>query len=218
MATRNRNLLRSSSSKYNDDYDYLFKLLLLGDSGAGKSSLLLRWAGDRYMQSYIATIGIDFKIKTIEVGGKKIRLQVWDTAGQERFRSITAQYFRGTHGILCCFDLTREDSFRQIPRWYNEIQIHKTSEPAVILVGCKSDLTSQIEISTEAAETMAKDYDMEYIETSSRQDTNVDAVFERIAALVLETEILENQSELSDSNSIDLGKKTKPTSSTKCAC
>ncbi|KDO85494.1 hypothetical protein CISIN_1g028801mg [Citrus sinensis] len=84
----------------NPEYDYLFKLLLIGDSGVGKSCLLLRFADDSYIESYISTIGVDFKIRTVEQDGKTIKLQIWDTAGQERFRTITSSYYRGAHGII----------------------------------------------------------------------------------------------------------------------
>merc|ERR1711898_6342 len=107
----------SSLSEMNAEYDYLFKLLLIGDSGVGKSCLLLRFADDTYSESYISTIGVDFKIRTIEHDGKRIKLQIWDTAGQERFRTITSSYYRGAHGIIVVYDVTELDTFHAVERW-----------------------------------------------------------------------------------------------------
>ncbi|KAL8181159.1 UNVERIFIED_CONTAM: Ras- protein Rab-1A [Gekko kuhli] len=108
-------------SSMNPEYDYLFKLLLIGDSGVGKSCLLLRFADDTYTESYISTIGVDFKIRTIELDGKTIRLQIWDTAGQERFRTITSSYYRGAPGIIVVYDVTDQESFNNVKQWLQEI-------------------------------------------------------------------------------------------------
>ena len=99
----------------------MFKLLLIGDSGVGKSCLLLRFADDTYTESYISTIGVDFKIRTIELDGKTIKLQIWDTAGQERFRTITSSYYRGAHGIIIVYDVTDRDSFDSVKYWMQEV-------------------------------------------------------------------------------------------------
>ncbi|XP_042193395.1 ras-related protein Rab-35b isoform X2 [Callorhinchus milii] len=103
------------------DYDHLFKLLIIGDSGVGKSSLLLRFADNTFSGSYITTIGVDFKIRTVEINGEKVKLQIWDTAGQERFRTITSTYYRGTHGVIVVYDVTSAESFVNVKRWLHEI-------------------------------------------------------------------------------------------------
>ena len=102
------------AAKSSGTYDSLIKLLLIGDSGVGKSCLLLRFSEDSFQTSFITTIGIDFKIRTIEMDGKRVKLQIWDTAGQERFRTITQAYYRGAMGILLVYDVTDEASFNNI--------------------------------------------------------------------------------------------------------
>ena len=105
----------------NSNYDYIFKVLLIGDSGVGKSSLLLRFADDTYTDCYISTIGVDFKIKTVELDGETVKLQLWDTAGQERFKTITSNYYRGAHGFILVYDVTNEESFKNLKQWIVEM-------------------------------------------------------------------------------------------------
>uniref|UniRef100_A0A915LLN5 Ras-related protein Rab-35 n=1 Tax=Meloidogyne javanica TaxID=6303 RepID=A0A915LLN5_MELJA len=120
------------------DYDFLFKLLIIGDSGVGKSSLLLRFSDNTFSANYITTIGVDFKIRTITVKGYKVKLQIWDTAGQERFRTITSTYYRGTHGVVVVYDVTTQDSFANVKRWLHEIETNCENVQR-ILVGNKLD-------------------------------------------------------------------------------
>uniref|UniRef100_H3BGH0 Ras-related protein Rab-35 n=1 Tax=Latimeria chalumnae TaxID=7897 RepID=H3BGH0_LATCH len=120
------------------DYDHLFKLLIIGDSGVGKSSLLLRFADNTFSGSYITTIGVDFKIRTVEINGEKVKLQIWDTAGQERFRTITSTYYRGTHGVIVVYDVTSAESFVNVKRWLHEIN-QNCDDVCRILEGCKGN-------------------------------------------------------------------------------
>jgi len=131
--------MHPSSSLMGPDYDYLFKLLLIGDSGVGKSCLLLRFTDDTYNDSYISTIGVDFKIRTIEIEGKVIKLQIWDTAGQERFRTITSSYYRGAHGIIVVYDVTDQVTFNNVKQWMQEIQRYACDTVNRLLVGNKVD-------------------------------------------------------------------------------
>ena len=121
-------------------YDYLMKVLLIGDSGVGKTCLLLRFSDDTFTPNFITTIGIDFKIRTIELEGKKVKLQIWDTAGQERFRTITTAYYRGAMGILLVYDVTDEKSFENIRHWMRNIEQHASDSVNKMIIGNKCDM------------------------------------------------------------------------------
>ncbi|EER02741.1 RAS small GTpases RIC1/ypt1, putative, partial [Perkinsus marinus ATCC 50983] len=161
----------------NPEYDYLFKLLLIGDSGVGKSCLLLRFADDTYTESYISTIGVDFKIRTIELDGKTIKLQIWDTAGQERFRTITSSYYRGAHGIIIVYDVTDRESFNNVKHWVQEIDKYATENVSKLLVGNKSDLTSKKVVTYDEGKELADQLGISFLETSAKNSHNVEQAF-----------------------------------------
>jgi len=161
----------------NAEYDFLFKLLLIGDSGVGKSCLLLRFADDTYTESYISTIGVDFKIRTVELDGKTIKLQIWDTAGQERFRTITSSYYRGAHGIIVVYDVTDVDSFNNVKQWLHEIDRYASENVNKLLVGNKSDLASKRAVTFEQGKEFADSLGIEFVETSAKNATNVEKAF-----------------------------------------
>jgi len=164
------------------DYsDYLFKLLLIGDSGVGKSSLLLRFADDTFTESYISTIGVDFKIRTVQLEGKTVKLQIWDTAGQERFRTITSSYYRGAQGIIIVYDVTDKDSFNNVKQWLHEIDRYASEDVKKLLVGNKSDLNDKRETTFAEAEEEAKNLRMQFLETSAKNSTNVEKAFMAMA-------------------------------------
>lgn len=167
-------------------YDYLIKLLLIGDSGVGKSCLLLRFAEDSYTPSFITTIGIDFKIRTIELGGKKIKLQIWDTAGQERFRTITTAYYRGAMGILLVYDVTDEKTFNNIRNWIRNIEKHATENVNKILIGNKCDMVDKTVIDADKGQALAKEYGIKFVETSAKNSINVDEAFISLAQAIKE--------------------------------
>ncbi|XVF05561.1 hypothetical protein REPUB_Repub05bG0182800 [Reevesia pubescens] len=164
------------------DYDYLIKLLLIGDSGVGKSCLLLRFSDGSFTTSFITTIGIDFKIRTIELDGKRIKLQIWDTAGQERFRTITTAYYRGAMGILLVYDVTDESSFNNIRNWIRNIEQHASDNVNKILVGNKADMDeSKRAVPTSKGQALADEYGIKFFETSAKTNLNVEQVFFSIA-------------------------------------
>ncbi|CAA6660218.1 unnamed protein product [Spirodela intermedia] len=163
-------------------YDFLFKLLLIGDSSVGKSCLLLRFSDDSYVDSYISTIGVDFKIRTVELDGKTIKLQIWDTAGQERFRTITSSYYRGAHGIIIVYDVTEMESFNNVKQWLSEIDRYANDSVCKLLVGNKCDLVEDKVVDTEKAKAFADELGIPFLETSAKDSINVEQAFLTMSA------------------------------------
>merc|ERR1711934_762548 len=164
-------------------YDMLIKLLLIGDSGVGKSCLLCRYSDDVFNSNFITTIGIDFKIRTIELDGAKIKLQIWDTAGQERFRTITQAYYRGAMGILLVYDVADDKSFNNIRTWMRNIDQHANEQVVKILLGNKCDIASRM-VTVEQGEELAKEFGIKFFETSAKNNTNVEEAFNAIAKAI----------------------------------
>jgi len=167
-------------------HDHLFKLLLIGDSGVGKSSLLLRFADNTFTESFISTIGVDFKIRTIDVNGKTVKLQIWDTAGQERFRTITSSYYRGAHGIIVVYDITNAETFNNVQKWLQEIERYACDTVHKLLIGNKCDLVNDRKISTEDAREFADQFNLVFLESSAKDSTNVEEAFTRMAKSIME--------------------------------
>lgn len=174
-----------AENKNKNKYDFLIKLLLIGDSGVGKSSLLARFSDNVFSTTFITTIGIDFKIKTIELDGKIVKIQIWDTAGQERFRSITSAYYRGSHGIILVYDATDDHSFSNIQNWNKNIDNNITTDVARLLVGNKYDLDGQVVVEKERGQQVADDYNIKFYPTSAKNGTNVDEAFCEIARQIV---------------------------------
>lgn len=168
-------------------YDYLIKLLLIGDSGVGKSCLLLRYSDDSFTSSFITTIGIDFKIKSILIQDSKVKLQIWDTAGQERFRTITTAYYRGAMGILLVYDVSDESSFNNIRNWMRQIDQNATESVCRILIGNKCDIdVSERKVSFAAGKALADEFGIKFFETSAKSNINIDTCFMTIASDIVE--------------------------------
>ncbi|KAL4593199.1 ras-related protein Rab-13, partial [Arapaima gigas] len=155
-------------------YDFLFKLLLIGDSGVGKTCLIIRFAEDNFNSTYISTIGIDFKVKTIEVD-----------AGQERFKTITTAYYRGAMGIILVYDITDEKSFENIQNWMKSIKENASSGVNRMLLGNKCDIEAKRKVSKEAGEKLAKDHGIRFFETSAKSSINVEESFTALARDIL---------------------------------
>ena len=166
------------------EYDRLVKVVIIGDSGVGKSAFFKRYIDGDFVESYIATIGLDFSIKNTTWQDKKIKIQIWDTAGQERFRSIINSYYRGAHCILVMFDLTSQSSFDSIKNWMSEVQ--KFSNHSVILIGTKKDLCNNRIINADQINAICREYNMPYFETSAKTGENIDSIFDKVCELSFE--------------------------------
>ncbi|GMH30962.1 hypothetical protein Nepgr_032805 [Nepenthes gracilis] len=160
--------------------NYLFKIVLVGDSAVGKSNLLARFARDEFYPNSKSTIGVEFQTQKMEINGKEIKAQIWDTAGQERFRAVTSAYYRGAVGALLVYDISRRQTFESIGRWLNELQTHSDMNVITMLVGNKSDLKDAREVSTAQGRALAEEQGLFFIETSALDSSNVFAAFQTV--------------------------------------
>ena len=193
------------------DYDYLFKVLLIGNSSVGKSSLLLRFVDNQWNDLFVPTIGVDFKIRTMEIDNKNVKLQIWDTAGQERFKNITASYYRGAHGIFVVYDISDTESFKNINNWLIEIEKNANKNVYKILVGNKCDLEDKRTVSYQQGKELAETYGMQFIETSAKSNTNVDEAFHLLGREVMKMSLNDKEKNFGnkDKNKMKLDKKTE---------
>ena len=159
------------------DYDYLLKILIIGNSGVGKSCLLIRFADDIYQENYIATNGVDFKIKTLDVDEKNVKLQIWDTAGQDRFRNFRESYYRVAAGIAIVYDITDPESFFNINSWLIEVEKNASKNVYKILIGNKCDLDEKRKVTFEQGKEFADTHGMKFFETSAKNAHNVEESF-----------------------------------------
>ncbi|XP_066527404.1 ras-related protein Rab-43 [Hoplias malabaricus] len=166
-----------------DSYDLVFKIVLVGDVGVGKTCVVQRFKTGSFTERQGNTIGVDFTMKTMEVQGKRVKLQIWDTAGQERFRTITQSYYRSTNGAIITYDITKRSSFMSVPKWMEDVKKYGGSNIVPLLIGNKIDLSDLREVSLEEAETMAHQLDfISVVETSAKDSSNVDQAFNQMVA------------------------------------
>eukprot|EP01083_Nonionella_stella_P288066 980461_1 len=164
-----------------EDYDFLLKMVLVGDSGVGKSCLLKRFASNDWDPKFISTIGVDFEIMTLSLLDKQIRLQIWDTAGQERFHNITTSYYRGAHCIMIVYDVTSNDSFNNVRKWIEAVRTYANQDVAILIVGNKCDLKNKREIKWDQSLQYAQSIGCELMETSAKTNVNVEKSFKQLA-------------------------------------
>ncbi|CAM0870730.1 unnamed protein product [Alopecurus aequalis] len=183
------------SSPGNSSYDCSFKVLLIGDSAVGKSSLLVSFVSHADDADISPTIGVDFKIKFLTVGDKKLKLTIWDTAGQERFRTITSSYYRGAHGIILVYDVTKRQSFTNLADvWAKEIEMHSTNKECVkMLVGNKVDKDEERLVTREEGLAFAQECGCLFLESSAKTRENVEKCFEELALKILEVPSLSEE-------------------------
>ncbi|XP_061356844.1 ras-related protein RABA5d-like [Gastrolobium bilobum] len=158
--------------------EYLFKIVLIGDSAVGKSNLMSRFARNEFEAKSKATIGVEFQTQVVEIDGKEVKAQIWDTAGQERFRAVTSAYYRGAVGALIVYDISRRSTFDSIKRWLEELDTQNDSTIARMLVGNKCDLENLRDVSTEEGKSLAEREGLFFMETSALDSTNVQTAFE----------------------------------------
>lgn len=158
--------------------EYLFKIVLIGDSAVGKSNLLSRFARDEFDLNAKATIGVEFQTQGVEIEGKEVKAQIWDTAGQERFRAVTSAYYRGAVGALIVYDISRRTTFDSVKRWLEELNTHCDTTVARMLVGNKCDLDNIREVTKEEGKSLAEEEGLFFMETSALDSTNVEMSFE----------------------------------------
>ncbi|KAN0075507.1 Ras family domain containing protein [Tylopilus felleus] len=162
------------------NYDYLFKVVLIGDSGVGKSNLLSRFTRNEFNLDSKSTIGVEFATRSINVDGKTVKAQIWDTAGQERYRAITSAYYRGAVGALLVYDISKHGTYANVTRWLKELRDHADLNNVIMLVGNKSDLKHLRAVPTEEAKNFATENELLFIETSALDASNVETAFQTI--------------------------------------
>ena len=164
-----------------NEVEFVFKILLLGDSEVGKSCFLMRYSDNVFVENYITTIGLDYKLKSVKLdSGKTIKVQLWDTAGQDKYRTIAKNYFKGSHGILLLYDVTKQSSFQSIRDWIQDIREEVSQKAIIFLIGNKIDLVDKRKISKEKGIELAEEYKLPFFEASAKSGENVDEVFKAL--------------------------------------
>ena len=171
-----------------DKKEVLYKILLLGDSSVGKTCFLMRYTDNTFQEIHMSTIGLDYKLKNIQLeDGKMVKIQIWDTAGQDRFRSITKNYYKGAHGIILIYDITKRKTFDNVTNWINQIKEEVSDKVTIILVGNKIDDEEHRDVKTEEGEQLAKELGLMFFECSAKSGINIDSTFNELVKKTVES-------------------------------
>ncbi|KAF8402995.1 hypothetical protein HHK36_011089 [Tetracentron sinense] len=176
----NRKEEESMAYKVDHEYDYLFKIVLIGDSGVGKSNILSRFTRNEFCLESKSTIGVEFATRTLQVDGKTVKAQIWDTAGQERYRAITSAYYRGAVGAFLVYDITKRQTFENVQRWLRELRDHADSNIVIMMAGNKSDLNHLRAVPEEDGQILAEKEGLSFLETSALEALNIEKAFQTI--------------------------------------
>ncbi|CAF2051800.1 unnamed protein product [Brassica napus] len=168
------------ANRLDNEYDYLFKIVLIGDSGVGKSNILSRFTRNEFCLESKSTIGVEFATRTLQVEGKTVKAQIWDTAGQERYRAITSAYYRGAVGALLVYDITKRQTFENVLRWLHELRDHADSNIVIMMAGNKSDLNHLRSVADEDGRSLAEKEGLSFLETSALEASNIEKAFQTI--------------------------------------
>ena len=167
--------------------EFLYKILLLGDSSVGKTCFLMRYTDNTFQEIHMSTIGLDYKLKNVQLDdGKMVKIQIWDTAGQDRFRSITKNYYKGAHGIILIYDITNKKSFDNVRNWINQIKEEVSDKVSIVLVGNKVDDEQHRIVKTEDGEKIAKEFGLLFFECSAKSGINIDSTFNELVKKTVE--------------------------------
>ena len=190
-----------------ENYDLIFKIVLIGDSGVGKTNILSRYINNEFSLATQSTVGVEFGSKIIKKNGKVIKLQIWDTAGQERYKSITSAYYKGSKGAFVVYDITRKTTYDNIDKWIGELKTNGSEDVLIMLVGNKSDLEDKREVITEEVEKKAQEQKLAFCETSALNGKNVEYAFENLINEILkkvEKDKINEAKQLSETKAITL--------------
>ena len=168
-----------------ENYDMIFKILIIGDAGVGKSNLLLRYVKNEFASDMRSTVGVEFGSKMLKIDNYDIKAQIWDTAGQERYRAITSAYYKGAKGVLIVYDITKKNTFENVDKWLNDFKMKSDDDAAIVIVGNKSDLINEREVSIEEATLKAQVNHLAFFETSAKENENVHSAFMSLMNQVL---------------------------------